>query len=383
VNEKEMEGNCERRCPDDKSIGWNRGRLSDSRNEHVFLLLGAMMNRTYKAIEISKPGVFTEVNRSLQDPGPNQVRIRVEACGICHTDSMLVNGELPNLTYPRVAGHEIIGRIDAVGSNVTTRSVGQRVGVGICGGWDDTCLACLRGDFVNCANAVLTGIMIDGGYAEVMMIEARATVTIPDSLQAVKAAPILCAGVTTFNALRNAGLHAGALGAIQGVGGLGHLGIQYARRMGFRTVAIGRGPEAGQLAKQLGAHQYIDSGAEDAGAKLRALGGADAILATAPSGKAMSGLVKGLAVRGKLLVIGLAQDPLEVNTGSLVFGMHSISGSTTGSVQDEQETVEFSLLENVEPMIEVMPLSKAREAYDRMMAGKARFRMVLVTKNGQ
>ena len=341
------------------------------------------MNATYKAIEVSGPGQFSEVSKPVLDPGPNQVRIRVEACGVCHTDSLLVNGELPNLTYPRVPGHEIIGHIDAVGSNVTTRSVGQRVGVGICGGWDDTCLACLRGDFVNCANAVLTGIMIDGGYAEVMMIEARTTVAIPDGMDAVKGAPLLCAGVTTFNALRNAGLRTGALVAIQGVGGLGHLGIQYARRMGFRTVAIGLGPESEKLAKQLGAHQYLDSGAEDAGAKLRALGGADAILATAPSGKSMSGLVKGLAVRGKLLVIGLAPDPLEVNTGSLVFGMHSISGSTTGSVQDEQETVEFSLLENVEPMIEVMPLSKAREAYDRMMAGKPRFRMVLVTKNDQ
>jgi propanol-preferring alcohol dehydrogenase len=188
--------------------------------------------------------------------------------------------------------------------------------------------------------------------------------------------------VTTFNALRNAGLRAGGLVAIQGVGGLGHLGIQYARRMGFRTIAVGLGPESEKLAKELGAHEYIDSGAEDAGAKLRALGGADAILATAPSGKAMSDLVKGLAVRGKLLVIGLAPDPLEVDTGSLVFGMHSISGSTTGSVQDEQETVAFSLLEKVEPMIEVMPLSKAREAYDRMMAAKARFRMVLVTESG-
>ena len=335
------------------------------------------MNSTYRAIEISKPGVFNEVSRPLRDPGPNQVRIRVEACGVCHTDSMLVNAEIPNLTYPRVPGHEVIGRIDAVGSNVRTRSVGQRVGVGICGGWDDTCLSCLRGDFVNCVNGVLTGIMIDGGYAEVMTIEARATVTIPDGLESVKAAPLLCAGVTTFNALRNAGLRAGALVAIQGVGGLGHLGIQYASKMGFRTVAISRGQQTAKLAKELGAHQYIDSDAEDATAKLRALGGADAILATAPSGKAMSGLVNGLAVRGKLLVIGLAPDPLEVNSASLVFGMHSISGSTTGSVQDEQEAVEFSLLENIEPMIEVMPLSKAREAYDRMMAAKARFRVVL------
>jgi propanol-preferring alcohol dehydrogenase len=340
------------------------------------------MNGTYKVIEVSKPGIFTEVNRPLREPGPNQVRIRVEACGVCHTDSLLVDGALPNLIYPRVPGHEVIGRIDAVGPNVTTRSVGQRVGVGICGGWDDTCLSCLRGDFVNCTNGVLTGIMIDGGYAEVMIIEARTTVAIPNGLDPVKAAPLLCAGVTTYNALRNAGLRAGALVAIQGVGGLGHLGIQYARRMGFRAVAIGLGPESAKLAKELGAHHYIDGGAEDPGAKLRALGGADAILATAPSGKAMSALVNGLAVRGKLLVIGIAPDPLEVSTGSLIFGMHSISGSTTGSVQDEQETVEFSLLENVEPMIEVMPLSKAREAYDRMMAAKARFRMVLVTEAG-
>ena len=340
------------------------------------------MSATYKAIEVTKPGVFTEVDRPLREPGFNEVRIRVEACGVCHTDSMLVNAEIPNLTYPRVPGHEVIGRIDAVGSNVTTRSVGQRVGVGISGGWDDTCLACLRGDFVNCANAVLTGIMIDGGYAEVMTIEARATVTIPDGLEPVKAAPLLCAGVTTYNALRNAGLRAGALVAIQGIGGLGHLGIQYARRMGLRTVAIGLGNESEKLAKELGAHEYIDSGAEDAGAKLRTLGGADAILATAPSGKAMSGLINGLAVRGKLLVIGLAPDPIQVNTGSLVFGMHSISGSTTGSVQDEQETLDFSLLENIGPMIEPMPLSKAREAYDRMMTAKARFRMVLVTANG-
>src|ERR1700741_1614124 len=221
------------------------------------------MSATYRAIEISKPGVFTEVSRPLQEPGPNQVRIRVEACGVCHTDSLLVNGALPNLTYPRVPGHEVIGRIDAVGANVTTRFVGQRVGIGICGGWDDTCLSCLRGDFVNCTNGVLTGIMIDGGYAEVMIIEARTTFTIPDGLESVKAAPLLCAGVATYNALRNAGVLACALGAVQGVWGGGHLGIQYARRMGFRTIAIGLGHESEKLAKEPGAHQYIDSGAED------------------------------------------------------------------------------------------------------------------------
>src|SRR6201984_3613813 len=221
-----------------------------------------MMNATYRAIEISKPGFFAEVSRPLQNPGPGQVRIRVEACGVCHTDSALVEGEFPNLTYPRVPGHEVIGRIDAVGSNVKTRFVGQRVGVGICGGWDDTCVSCLRGDFVNCANAVLTGIMIDGGYAEVMMIDARTTVTIPDGLESVKGAPPLCAGVTTSNALGSARLAAGAHVARQGVGGLGRLGIQYARRMGFRTVAIGVGRESEKLAKELGAHEYINSGTE-------------------------------------------------------------------------------------------------------------------------
>ena len=338
-----------------------------------------MMNATYRAIEISKPGVFTEVSRPLQNPGPNQVRIRVEACGVCHTDSLLVNEEVPNLVYPRVPGHEVIGRIDAIGADVKTRSVGQRVGVGIFGERDDTCVSCLRGDFINCANSALTGITIDGGYAEMMMIPARSTVTIPDGLESVKVAPLLCAGVTTFNALRNAGLRAGALVAIQGVGGLGHLGIQYARRMGFRTVAIGLGRESENLAKHLGAHEYINTESDDAVAKLRELGGAAAILATAPSGKAMSGLINGLAARGKLLVVGIAPDPLEVNTGSLIFGMRSIAGQTTGSVQDEQETVEFSALENIEPMIEVMPLSSAREAYNRMMAAKARFRIVLVT----
>src|SRR5882724_6325920 len=264
-----------------------------------------MMNGTYKAIEVSKPGIFTEVNRPLQEPGPNQVRIRVEACGVCHTDSLLVDGALPNLTYPRVPGHEVIGRIDAVGSNVTTRSVGQRVGVGIFGGWDGTCVSCLRGDFVNCANGVLTGITLDGGYAEVMIIDARSTVTIPDGLQSAKAAPLLCAGVMTFNALRNAGLRAGALVAIQGVGGLGHLGIQYARRMGFRTVAIGLGPESEKLAKELGAHQYIDTSADDAAAVLQRMGGAAAILATAPKGDAIAALMGGLAVRGKLIVVAV------------------------------------------------------------------------------
>src|SRR3989449_3212514 len=335
------------------------------------------MSATYRAIEVSKLGVFTEVSRLLQDPGPNQVRIRVEACGVCHTDSLLVDGALPNLIYPRVPGHEVIGRIDAVGSNVTTRSVGQRVGVGICGGWDDTCLSCLRGDFINCTNGVLTGIMIDGGYAEVMIIEARTTVTIPDGLEPVKSAPLLCAGVTTYNALRNAGLRAGALVAIQGVGGLGHLGIQFARRMGFKTVALNRGKEKEKLAKDLGAHVYIDTSADDAAAVLQRMGGAAAILATAPKGDAIAALMGGLAVRGKLIVVAVPDDLMPINALPIVFGERSILGSLTGKAIDNQETLDFSVLQNVRPMIETVPLERAAEAYAKMMAGKARFRMVL------
>jgi D-arabinose 1-dehydrogenase-like Zn-dependent alcohol dehydrogenase len=335
------------------------------------------MGTTYRAIEVNKPGEFSEVTRPLREPGPNQVRIRVEACGVCHTDSTTVEGQFPNLIFPRVPGHEVVGRIDAVGANVRTRSVGQRVGVGFLAGWDGTCISCFRGDFVNCINPVISGITIDGGYAEVMIVDERSTVTIPDVLQSVRAAPLLCAGVTTFNALRNAGLRSGDLVAVQGVGGLGHLGIQFARRMGYRTVAIGLGRDSEALAKELGAHVYIDSLSEDAAAKLQACGGANAILATAPSGKAMSSVVNGLAVRGKLLVVGLTPDPIQVNSLALVSGMRSLCGSLTGTVQDEQETLEFSTLASVEPMIEVMPLSQAPEAYARMMSAKARFRVVL------
>src|SRR5438552_2141184 len=326
------------------------------------------MMRTYKAVQAREPGKLNLVELPIREPGPGQVRIRVEACGVCHSDAATVEGQFPGFTFPRVPGHEVVGRIEQVGPAVPRWKIGQRVGVGFFGGEDGECEPCQRGDFVNCTHPVVTGITADGGYAEVMIAEARALASIPDELTSAEAAPLLCAGITTFNALRNAGLRAGALVAIQGVGGLGHLGIQFARRMGFKTVALNRGNEKEKLAKDLGAHVYIDTSADDAAAVLQRMGGAAAILATAPSGKAMSDLVKGLAVRGKLLVIGLAPDPLEVDTGSLVFGMHSISGSTAGIVQDEQETVAFSLLEKVEPMIEVMPLSKAREASDRMMA---------------
>src|SRR4029077_14800690 len=238
------------------------------------------MTTTYRAVQVREPGKLNLVELPVREPGLGQVRLRVEACGFCHSDTATVEGQFPGLTLPRVPGHEVVGRIEEVGRGVSRWKIGQRVGVGFFGGQDGECEPCQRGDFVNCTHPVVTGITADGGYAEVMIAEARALASIPDELTSAEAAPLLCAGITTFNALRNAGLRAGALVAIQGVGGLGHLGIQYARRMGFRTIAIGLGPESAKLAKELGAHQYIDSGAEDAGARLRALGGADAILAT-------------------------------------------------------------------------------------------------------
>lgn len=337
------------------------------------------MNTTYKAIEVSRAGELSEVRRPLLDPGPTQVRIRVEACGVCHTDSLTIEGKFAHLVLPRVPGHEVIGRIDAVGKSVSSRVVGQRVGVGFLAGWDGTCISCAQGDFIHCMNPTIAGVTIDGGYAEVMMVDQSATVIIPKGLEAAEAAPLLCAGVTTFNGLRKAGLKAGALVAVQGVGGLGHLGIQFARTMGFKTVAIGLGPETGSLALELGAHLYIDSLDEDAGAKLQEMGGADAILATAPSGKAMSGLIPGLGVRGKLLVVGLTPDPILADSRALVSGMRSISGSLTGTPIEEQETLEFSQMAGVKPMIEIMPLELAAKAYLRMMSAKARFRIVLVT----
>ena len=340
------------------------------------------MTTTYRAYEITSPGKFAPVVRPLVEPGPGQVRLRVEACGVCHTDSVTVDGQFPGLTLPRVPGHEVIGRLDAIGPDVKTRQVGQRVGVGFFGGEDGVCESCQRGDFINCINPIINGVTIDGGYAEVMIAQARATVAIPDELSSVDAAPLLCTGVTTFNALRNAGIRTGGLVAVQGIGGLGHLGIQFARRMGFRTVAIGLGADGAPLAKRLGAHLYIDGEVDNPGSRLQQLGGAQAILATAPSGKAMSVVVKGLAVRGKLLVIGLAADPLAIDTLSLVSGMRSISGSLTGSAIDEQDTLEFSVLEGIRPMVETMPLSKAPEAYARMLSAKARFRMVRVTDTG-
>jgi propanol-preferring alcohol dehydrogenase len=339
------------------------------------------MKGTYKAVEVSAPGVLRVVERPISEPGPGQVRIRVEACGICHTDAATITGVYPGLTLPRVPGHEVVGRIEALGSGVSKWKVDQRVGVGLIAGEDGVCEPCRRGDTVNCQNPVVAGVTVDGGYAEVMIAESRAIASIPDELSSVDAAPLLCAGITTYNALRNAGLRGGDLVAVQGVGGLGHLGIQFARHMGFHTVAIGRGVDKEKLAKDLGAHAYIDTALDDAAAVLQRMGGARAILATAPSGDSMGPLVSGLAVRGKLIVVGVPQDQIQLNAFPLVFGGRSVYGSLTGSAIDQEDTLAFSVLENIRPMIETAPLDQAAGAYARMMQGKARFRMVLVTKH--
>jgi propanol-preferring alcohol dehydrogenase len=340
------------------------------------------MKNAYKAVEVSAPGALRIVERPVTEPGAGQVRILVEACGVCHSDSATVTGVYPGLTLPRVPGHEVVGRIEALGSGVSRWKIGQRVGVGFFAGEDGVCEPCRRGDPVNCQNPVIPGITVDGGYAEVMIAEARGIASVPEELTSAEAAPLLCAGITTYNALRNAGLRGGDLVAVQGIGGLGHLGVQFARHMGFRTIAIGRGRDKEKLAKDLGAHVYIDTAAEDAVAVLQRLGGARAILATGTSGEAMGQLVSGLAVRGKLIVVGVPQDQMQLSAWPLVFGGRSIYGSLTGTPIDNEDNLAFSVLENIRPMIETVPLEQAADAYARMMEGKARFRMVLVTKNG-
>lgn len=335
------------------------------------------MTNSYQAIEVTSPGIFHLVERRIPDPGPGQVRLRVEACGVCHSDSVTVNNVLPGIQYPRVPGHEIAGRIEAVGEGVTDWKIGQRVGVGWFGGECRHCEPCRRGDIVNCANLIITGVTADGGYAEVVIAEARALASIPQDLRDEDLAPLMCAGLTTYNALRNAKLRAGDLVAIQGIGGLGHLAVQFASRMGFCTVAIQRGKDKEELARQLGATEYIDSDKQNPAQALLHLGGANAILATAASGKSMGPLVGGLAARGKLLVVGASAEPIEINPSQLIFGMKTVQGENVGTPIDEEDTLGFSALEAVRPMIETVPLERAAEAYARMMDGKARFRMVL------
>jgi len=339
------------------------------------------MNTTYRAIEVSKPGEFSEVRKPFLDPGLNQVRIRVEACGVCHSDSATVEGLFP-IDWPRVPGHELVGRIDALGSNVKGWAVGQRVGVGFLGGSCGYCEFCRNGDLVNCRNQEYTGIHSDGGYAEVMIAKASGLVSIPDDLSSAGAALLLCAGITTFNALRNAPAKAGDLVAVLGIGGLGHLAVQYARRMGFEVVAIARGSNTAELAKKLGAHHYIDSAATDPAAALQALGGARVILVTASGGKTITETFKGLRPGGVSIDLGVGPEPIEVTSMDLIFGERKVAGSLTGNPATADTTLRFSALTGVSAMIETVPLEEAAAAYARMMAGKARFRMVLVTKNG-
>jgi D-arabinose 1-dehydrogenase-like Zn-dependent alcohol dehydrogenase len=331
-----------------------------------------------KAVQVGKPGGdFEIVERNIPGPVRNQVRIKVEACGICHSDVLVKEGLWPGIQYPRVPGHEIAGRIDAVGPDVTNWKPGERVGVGWHGGHDFTCNPCRRGDFIHCQNEKITGISYDGGYQEYMVVPAEAVAAIPDDLQAADAAPLLCAGITVFNALRNSGARPGDLVAVQGIGGLGHLGIQYARQMGFRTFAIGRGKDKEALARKLGATHYIDTAAGDPSAELQKFGGAHVILATAPDSKAMAAVVNGLASNGKLLVVGASGDPIGVTPIQLIMGTKGIQGWASGIATDSEDTMQFSALTGVRPMIEKYPLEKAAEAYDQMISGRARFRVVL------
>src|SRR5216684_4256118 len=331
-----------------------------------------------KAVQVRKPGgSFELVERNIPDPARGQVRIKVEACGICHSDVLVKEGLWPGIQYPRVPGHEIAGRVDAVGADVTLWKRGQRVGVGWHGGHDFTCEACRSGDFMLCQSGRITGITLDGGYAEYMIANAEAVAAMPDDLPADQAAPLLCAGVTVYNSLRNSGARAGDLVAVQGIGGLGHLGIQYARQMGFRTVAIGRGGDKGPLARKLGAHEYVDTNSGPPAEALQKLGGARVILATAPDSKSMSALVDGLAGNGKLLIVGAGAEPLTVTPLQLIGGRKAIQGWPGGTAKDSQDTMQFSALTGVRPMIERYPLEKAAEAYQQMITGKARFRVVL------
>jgi D-arabinose 1-dehydrogenase-like Zn-dependent alcohol dehydrogenase len=331
-----------------------------------------------KVAQIPRAGAnFEIVERNIPDPGRGQVRIRVEACGVCHSDALVKDGGWPGLVYPRVPGHELAGRIDATGAGVTEWKEGQRVGAGWHGGQDGTCLNCRRGDFANCSNLQITGVSYDGGYAEYMVAPVEALAQIPASLDAMEAAPLLCAGVTTFNALRHSGALPGDLVAIQGIGGLGHLGIQFAQKLGYRVAAIGRGADKAALAKQLGAGLYIDSLGADGAAELQTLGGARVVLATAPSSKAMSSLIDGLGANGRMMVVGAAMEAIEVTPIQLIRGMRSIQGWWSGIPTDSEDTLRFAELTGVRPMVESYPLERAGDAYARMMSGKAEFRVVL------
>lgn len=333
---------------------------------------------TMKTAQVPGPGEdFQIVEREIPQPGTGQVRIRVQACGVCHSDVFTKEGLWPGIQYPRVPGHEVAGVIDELGTGVSGWTTAQRVGVGWHGGHDNTCRECRRGDFRNCRNLQVPGISYDGGYEEYMVAPIEALVPIPETLTDVEAAPLLCAGITTYNALRHSGALPGDLVAVQGIGGLGHLGIQFATRFGYNVAAIGRGSGTAVLAKKLGASVYIDSQATNAAEALQKLGGARVILATAPNSKAMSELVDGLGPNGKLMVVGAAAEPIEVTPVQLISGSRSLQGWASGTSADIEDTLAFAELTGVRPMIETYPLERAAEAYARMMSGKAEFRVVL------
>ncbi len=333
-----------------------------------------------RAVQVAGPNApFELVEREIPVPAAGTVRIKVEACGVCHSDFLTKTGVWPGIEYPRIPGHEVAGRIDAVGAGVTAWTEGQRVGVGWHGGYCGTCTPCRRGEFFACVLGRITGITYDGGYADYMIAHASALALIPGDLAAADAAPLACAGVTTFNALRHSGARPGDVVAVLGLGGLGHLGVQFAAKMGFRTVAIARGADKAPLGKQLGAHQYIDSQAQDVAAELLKLGGARIILATVTNADAMTAALGGLGVNGTLLVLGAPHEPLQVPAGLLIGGCRSVAGWYSGTSIDSQDTFAFSALAGVRPMTEILPLERAAEAYERMMSGGARFRVVLTT----
>jgi alcohol dehydrogenase, propanol-preferring len=332
---------------------------------------------TMKAAQVGKPnGPFELVEREIPTPGPHWVRIKVEACGVCHSDAFIKSGAFPGMTLPRIPGHEIAGRIDAVGAEVTAWKAGDRVGVGWHGGHCFECNACRRGLFINCEKAQVTGISFDGGYAEYVVVPQAAVARIPDSLDAADAAPLLCAGITTYNALRNSGAVVGDTVAVQGIGGLGHLAIQYAAKMGFRVVALSSGAEKQELARQLGAHEYVDTKKVTAAEGLQKLGGADLVLATAPYAAAMAATVDGLKPRGKLLIVAAPFEPLQISAMGLLSGK-TIAGWPSGSSIDSEDAMAFSALTGVRPRVEVFKFDQAEQAFAKVMENRIRFRAVL------
>jgi D-arabinose 1-dehydrogenase-like Zn-dependent alcohol dehydrogenase len=333
-----------------------------------------------RAVQVSRPnGPFELIERDIPNPSAGLVRIKVQACGVCHSDSFTKEGTYPGIQFPRVPGHEVAGVVDSIGPGVTEWKVGQRVGVGWHGGYCTRCNACRHGDFINCSNMKVCGISYDGGYADYMIAPVEALALIPKELSAQDAGPLMCAGITTFNSLRNSGARPGDSVAILGIGGLGHLAIQFAVKMGFNTIAIARGADKQVLAKELGAHHYIDSQAKDPSSELNKLGGAKVVLSTITNAKAIQAVVKGISVNGKLVLVGVADGLLEIPPMWLITGKHSVSGWASGTSMDSQETMDFSALTGVRSMNEEFPLERAAEAYERMMSGKARFRIVLVT----